>query len=775
MNPRIGHERPDVLLEAAGRWCAVVVVSAHLVFQVPSWFGGRAVIEVAAGLAQVAACLVLLWSLRAGLLLSLIPMGMTLAFGSLDADDLLLFYLPAVVVARGRPRQIALVLVAEACYGVIRGLRVGNVAESVVIIPVIVFAVSVTGLLLRLPVVRLRRGAARLELLADDVAEIRSGERLRLASELRTLVSARLEQAQLARGNVQLSSVRSMRDAMEAVRVVCLDAVSRVRGLVGMLREEPLAEGSDESLAPPSAAEELSLAVERLRAQGIAVELTMSPLVNERNLVTQLTISRLLQLVQQAAETERPEAIDLVVACPADATVVEVRMLGCAFSRQLWSSEFDRLRERVRTLGGTLKLTTGGEGQHVTMILSETLRTAQHGEEGKSRDRGSWQWRLGTPLMLIAVIDLALWLVLQQTPVWPLLWATLGCLAIVLLRFWPRLGAVPAILAFVGMMTTPGTPPVAWSALTLMGTWRVAKLRNVRFTAIFVAVALFGLIGLSLVGRLVGQWVGFARDMELNLALVFVMLVLGLGGFTLTNEYREEKTRQAEQSSVLLAAVERAQLEERNLLARELHDVVAHHLSVILLQCMAYGDSEDPGELRKALGRIENALTAAEGELRLLTSVMADTEDAAAAALVRPTTVGEHLLESLTSERFKAEFRIDPRVDDLAPITQRTLTRVMQEGVTNILRYARRGSRCLVELRLDDDSVRLTVRSQMPERRRKSQLSLGYGLTGIRERVDLSGGKFRAGPEEGEWVVHVELPLVEYEAETLGGPSAYMR
>ncbi len=771
MNPRIEHERPAAALEAVGRWCAVVAVSVHMVFQMPSWFGGRAVVEAAAGLAQVAACLVLLWSLRSGLLLSLIPMGMTLAFGNLDADDLLLFYLPAVVVVRGKPRQIALVLVAEACYGVIRGLRVGNLAESVAIISVIVLAVSVTGLLLRLPVVRLRRGAARLELLADDVAEIRSGERIRLASELRTLVSARLEQAQRAQDNVQLSSARSMRDAMEAVRVVCLDAVSRVRGLVGMLREEPLAEGSDESLAPPSAGEELAVAVERLRAQGIPVELTMSSLLNERNLVTQLTISRLLQLVQRAAETERPEAIDLVVACPAEATVVEVRMLGCASSRQLWSSEFDRLRERVRTLGGTLKLTTGGEGQHVTMILSETLRTAQHGEEGKSRDRGSWQWRLGTPLMLIAVIDLALWLVLQQTPVWALLWAILGCLAIVLLRFWPRLAAGPAILAFVGMMTTPGTPSVVLCALALAGTWRVAKLRNLRFTAIFVAVALLGLIGLAVVD----QRLSLANAMDLNLALALGMLVLGLGGFTLTNEYREEKTRQAEQSSVLLVAVERAQLEERNLLARELHDVVAHHLSVILLQCMAYGDSEDPGELRKALGRIENALTAAEGELRLLTSVMADTEDAAAAALVRPTTVGEHLLESLTSERFKAEFRIDPRVDDLAPITQRTLTRVMQEGVTNILRYARRGSRCLVELRLDDDSVRLTVRNQMPERRRKSQLSLGYGLTGIRERVDLSGGKFRAGPEEGEWVVYVELPLVEYEAETLGGPSAYMR
>ena len=58
--------------------------------------------------------------------------------------------------------------------------------------------------------------------------------------------------------------------------------------------------------------------------------------------------------------------------------------------------------------------------------------------------------------------------------------------------------------------------------------------------------------------------------------------------------------------------------------------------------------------------------------------------------------------------------------------------------------------------------------------KRGSKLSLGFGLAGIRERVDLSGGKFTAGPEEDDWVVTVELPHTESEAASVGGPSAYI-
>ena len=751
-----------------------MVLSMQLLLQIPLWLRGLPAAVVVAGVAQIIACVALLWRVRLGLLLALVPMGMTLVFGRLDADDLLTIYAPAAVAARGRPWQIALVLLAQTGYGVVRAARVGNPAE---IIGIVMLAAGglIAGLAFRLLHRKLRQGAARLELLANDVAEIRAGERLRLASELRTLVGVRLDEARRVQARAQRTSPTSMRDALEAVRLACLDAVTRVRGLVGMLREEPLADGSDESLAAPNVTELLRQGAERLRADGIAVELTVAPEVDERNQVTQLTISRLLEVVQAVAASKRPELIRLVTACPAGATVVEAELVTTSASPEAaspegWSPELDRLRERVQTLGGTLKLAATGEGQRVTMILSEALRVVAPKAE-KAGERRAWQNWFGVPLMFMAVADLALWMLTQQVPVWSLFWEILGCLAIVVLYFWPKIGAAPAVLALVGMVLTPGAPPIVLCFLILAGAWQITKLRNNRFTASCGAVVLIALVGIAILGRRLS----FERAGDVDLILAITMAALGLVGFTLVHEYLAVKARQAAQARSLMSAVEHAQLEERNLLARELHDVVAHHLSVILLQCMAYGDSESPDELRRALDRIADALEAAEAELKLLTSVMADTEDEAAAALVRPSTVADHLLESLTTERFRVNLRIDPRADDLPPITQRTLTRVMQEGVTNMLRYAKRGSHCWIDLSIGRSRVRLTVRNEMPERRRKSQLSLGYGLTGIRERVDLSGGTFRAGPDDGHWVVEVELPLSEHEAETVGGPSVYMR
>lgn len=223
-----------------------------------------------------------------------------------------------------------------------------------------------------------------------------------------------------------------------------------------------------------------------------------------------------------------------------------------------------------------------------------------------------------------------------------------------------------------------------------------------------------------------------------------------------------------------MEAIEAARTEERNLLARELHDVLAHHFSVVLLQCMAYGDSDDAEEVRFALDRIAGSLEAAEGELFLLTDVMSDGEKGDLPALVRPLTVADRLQGTLKNAHFQAEFKIDPSSDGLPQITRRTLTRAMQESVTNIIRYAEHGGKCLVELKMEEAVVRLRVCNELPENKRESKLSLGYGLAGIQERINLSGGRFTAGPEGNQWVVTVELPNRGREAESLGGPSTYI-
>ena len=219
------------------------------------------------------------------------------------------------------------------------------------------------------------------------------------------------------------------------------------------------------------------------------------------------------------------------------------------------------------------------------------------------------------------------------------------------------------------------------------------------------------------------------------------------------------RRRHLTEMRALQATAERIRTEERNLLARELHDVVAHHLSVATLQCMAFGDSDDPVELRTALDRMRRSITGAEEEMELLGRIMAGAEGGAdGAALVTPTTVVDVLSQTLRDNGFTASVSVDAAADELPAPTLRTLTRVMQEGVTNVLRYASRDGACAITVEVLGDEVILRMSSAIPARRRLSRLSLGYGLAGIRERVDLLGGRFAVGPDDGEWVLRVALP-----------------
>ena len=403
-------------------------------------------------------------------------------------------------------------------------------------------------------------------------------------------------------------------------------------------------------------------------------------------------------------------------------------------------------------------------GSRLSFSLPESLITSQDSAAGDEPERSPWLRAVSVALPMLALFMMALWTYRTQPLDWPLAWAGLGYLSAAIL-YWQLLpGGILAIVSVTGMLLTPEQTPVALSAVLLMLCWKVTRLRNRYWSIIPGAFAIAGLWGSNLDG--------VTASLELRVGVL--MMFVGLIGFTLIRQYQTVRSRQAERTSALVEAIDAARTEERNLLARELHDVLAHHLSVILLQCMAYGESDEADEVRLALDRIAKSLEGAEGELALLTSVMSEGEEGQMPALVRPTTVAKRLKSTLAGSNFPADFKIDQDADELPPITQRTITRAMQEGVTNIIRYAKPGGRCLVELHITQDTVRLCVRSKLSASKRGSKLSLGFGLAGIRERVDLSGGKFTAGPEEDDWVVTVELPHTESEAASVGGPSAYI-
>ncbi|MFJ4829051.1 sensor histidine kinase [Streptomyces sp. NPDC088747] len=205
-----------------------------------------------------------------------------------------------------------------------------------------------------------------------------------------------------------------------------------------------------------------------------------------------------------------------------------------------------------------------------------------------------------------------------------------------------------------------------------------------------------------------------------------------------------------------LAALEERteQLLERTRIARELHDSIGHALTVAVVQAGAARTAGDPAFTDRALAAIEDTGRAALEDLERVLGVLREAERPVSG---RPTLAeADRLLESARSSGAKVEAEVTGPVETVPGPVSREGYRILQESLTNVLRHA--GSvpaRVRIEVR--DDSLVLEVRN--PLTAGISGPGRGSGLRGIRERAALLGGRARTGPAEGDWQVHVELPL----------------
>lgn len=254
------------------------------------------------------------------------------------------------------------------------------------------------------------------------------------------------------------------------------------------------------------------------------------------------------------------------------------------------------------------------------------------------------------------------------------------------------------------------------------------------------------------------------RDTYLLYVVVAAGTVIGLTARWFLHQHDIGQTRIDE----LEEENQRIRTDERTALARELHDVVAHQLSITSLQVMGHGQSDDPAELRAAMRRIDDATRAALSELRLIVGVLRDDtvgiEDTAALReQTVPSAMAASLQQLLAENGFGCEMTISPDVDQLNLSAQRTVSRVLQEATTNILRNTPDGGHCRYQVETSKNKIRVVVSSPMPASgapKRLAGQSLGYGLRGVRERIDLTGGTMSAGPVGSDWVLEVNLPRV---------------
>jgi signal transduction histidine kinase len=251
--------------------------------------------------------------------------------------------------------------------------------------------------------------------------------------------------------------------------------------------------------------------------------------------------------------------------------------------------------------------------------------------------------------------------------------------------------------------------------------------------------------------------------------LVFIPVEFGiswLAGYALREraaqaEAAEERALHAEREREAAARV--AVAEERARIARELHDIVAHAVSVMVLQVGAVRHQlpQTLEEDKDALGRVEQAGRTALAEMRRLLGAMRREGDGLELAPHPGVDRLDSLLEDVGRAGLPVQLHVDgdpfplPRAIDLSAY------RIVQEGVTNALKHAR-ASHVDVTFHYRRDELHIEVRDD--GQGRSTSDGLGHGLVGIRERVKIYGGEMTAGaPPEGGFLLGARLPLEDYE------------
>ncbi len=211
-------------------------------------------------------------------------------------------------------------------------------------------------------------------------------------------------------------------------------------------------------------------------------------------------------------------------------------------------------------------------------------------------------------------------------------------------------------------------------------------------------------------------------------------------------------------STSRLRELDQVRLREREKLARELHDTVAHHVSAMVIRAQAgrVVAGSRPDAALEALQIIEAEGSRTLAEMRTMVSALRDREDAELAPQGGLADI-ERLARSLGDEP-RVEVHLSGDLDDVSPSVAAAGYRIAQESITNAMRHARHATRVDVLVVGEADRVRLTVRDDGDAVSAVRAMG-GYGVVGMTERAMLLGGTLEAGPgPDRGWVVSAVLP-----------------
>src|SRR5207244_4191258 len=204
---------------------------------------------------------------------------------------------------------------------------------------------------------------------------------------------------------------------------------------------------------------------------------------------------------------------------------------------------------------------------------------------------------------------------------------------------------------------------------------------------------------------------------------------------------------------------ERAALEERQRIARELHDVIAHSLAVTMLQLTGarLALERDPADAAQALLEAERLGRQSLAEIRRTVGLLTPGEGTPTAPL---PTAGDipALVREVADAGLGVQLDCDGDLNVVAPAAGLSLYRIVQESLANVVKHAS-GAPATVRLRIDPRTVWVDIDNPLTATVRPSATGeSGSGLTLMRERAELLGGSLRVGRDGDRWRVHVEIP-----------------
>jgi signal transduction histidine kinase len=288
----------------------------------------------------------------------------------------------------------------------------------------------------------------------------------------------------------------------------------------------------------------------------------------------------------------------------------------------------------------------------------------------------------------------------------------------------------------------------------------------------FITGVVFTAIGVAFLFQSLGAW-------TLNLVFLWPLVLIAFGSSVLLGRQQRLQVEETRTGQLTVA-------EERVRIARELHDIVAHSVTLMTVQVAAARRvaKTKPDEADHALASAEETGRQSLAELRRLLAILRSADASIEAASPRDAQAGaaanggvadplpglvdlDHLIEGFRDAGLTVDFEVTGNQPEVSASVGLAIYRVVQEALTNVVRHAN-AAKTKVSLLYAPDAINVWIedtsrRTPGPATRAAGRPASGHGIVGMRERIVAAGGVVDAGPKpDGSgWQVHARVPILE--------------